>query len=250
MRARRTIVGLLLASLAVVGCDRTAADYDAEERGDSALKRARAKRSVPSEAVQAYREILDRNPRMGSAHLDLALILHDGMKDYVGAIYHYRRYLELRPDAQKAAMIEARIQEATRRFAGHSQGTERSAGTKGTGVSVDTARLLEENASLKIEVARLTQELESLRTSEGPQTVSGEQTPVKPVSTTLVVRTQVPAPSARIRTHKVRPKETLLGIAETVYGDRNQWKKILEANGSLLKGDPKRLREGMELVMP
>ena len=56
--------------------------------------------------------------------------------------------------------------------------------------------------------------------------------------------------AAQHRTHKVRQKETLYSIADTVYGDRTQWKRILDANSVDLNGDPKRLREGMELTIP
>jgi tetratricopeptide (TPR) repeat protein len=241
-------------AITLAGCDRTAAVYDTEERGDQGLQQARSKRVVPAEAIEAYRQILDRSPRMALAHLDLALLLHDSAKDYVGAIYHYRRYLELRPDAQKSSMIVGRIQDATRRFAGQSRASEPIASTPGSGLSVDAAKLVEENASLKIEVARLTQEVESARI-HGPERVPAvEQPRDKPVAVVEQGRASLSTPAttaaAKHRTHKVRQKETLYSIADTVYGDRTQWKRILDANSVDLNGDPKRLREGMELTIP
>jgi nucleoid-associated protein YgaU len=101
-------------------------------------------------------------------------------------------------------------------------------------------------------VARLTQELESLPT-HGPERASAaERSTEKPAEAGERAREAQPAPmpAATVKTHKVRQKETLSGIAGAVYGDRNQWKRILDANSVQLKGDPKRLREGMELTIP
>jgi tetratricopeptide (TPR) repeat protein len=282
----RELAVVLVSALA--GCGRSAVVNDADERNDVAFQQARSKRSVPSEAIRAYRQILDRNPTMALAHLDLALLLHDSAKDYVGAIYHYRRYLELRQETQKSPMITARIQEATRRFARQVLGEGHATNATGSGLSVDAVRLVDENASLKIELARLTQELETLRgngqesaPAEGPAPVEGPASPGGPAleraatsGTRASPRTELlkPAPAAdrgsdraaatspppapapasagKARTYKVRQKETLYGIADTVYGDKNRWKRILDANSGLLKGDPKHLRVGMELTIP
>lgn len=256
MQMTTTIMRVLTVATVMVGagCDRSAAVRDADERGEVALKQARAKREVPAQAITAYRQILDDNPRMALAHLDLALLLHDSAKDYVGAIHHYRRYLELRPDAQKASMINGRIQDATRRFAIQARGDGQVTNAVTGGLSLDMARIVEENASLKIEVARLTQELESLQTQAPVRVPVVEQPPPKPPAS--VEHAQAPpsagklAGSTKPRMYKVRPRDTLSSIAESFYGDRSQWKRILDANGSVLKSDPKRLREGMELSIP
>jgi tetratricopeptide (TPR) repeat protein len=244
-----TATTLLVAGIAIAmaGCEWRTGALDAEERQEQALRRARELRAVPEQAVEAYRRLLDDNPRMAVAHLDMALLLHDNIKDYVGAVYHYRRYLELRPGAEKAAMIAARIQDALRRFAGQTQG-DRPATNTVAGVSTDTSILLDENASLKLEVARLTQELESLRTR--PAAVQPPEPPARIVVAPPPEPPPPKQPSAKARTYKVRPRDTLYSISEAVYGDRTQWTRILDANATLLRGEPRRLREGMELTIP
>lgn len=250
-------VSLVLAtSVLSTGCRRSAAVLDAEERQDQALQRARSLRIVPEQAVEAYRGLLDNDPRMAVAHLDLALLLHDNIKDYVGAIYHYRRYLALRPDADKAAMVAARIQDATRRFGAQAQGETPATNKAATGMPLTTAMLLEENAALKLELARLTQEVESSRAHgdrdrvDGGEAAAAADVASKPQLTTTGPRKPPAERVSRARTHKVKAKETLSSIAESVYGDRSQWKRIFEANLQQMKGDPNRLREGMELTIP
>jgi nucleoid-associated protein YgaU len=71
---------------------------------------------------------------------------------------------------------------------------------------------------------------------------------------TPLVTGQTPALDAQTLTpgakfHDVQKGDTLWSIAQQVYGDGAQWKKILAANADLLK-DPQDLRPGMRLVLP
>jgi nucleoid-associated protein YgaU len=53
---------------------------------------------------------------------------------------------------------------------------------------------------------------------------------------------------ATVRTHIVRPGDTLQSLARQYYGDANQWKKIYNANPDKIdRGLP---RPGQELVIP
>jgi nucleoid-associated protein YgaU len=51
------------------------------------------------------------------------------------------------------------------------------------------------------------------------------------------------------RTHVVAKGETLSSIAKKYYGDANDWKKIWEANKSVVP-DPKKLKVGTKLTIP
>ena len=68
-------------------------------------------------ALQVYSEVLDRSPKLAVAHLEMALIFHDNRKDYLRAIYHYQRYLEMRPGTEKKKIIEDRIRLAGQLYA-------------------------------------------------------------------------------------------------------------------------------------
>jgi nucleoid-associated protein YgaU len=51
------------------------------------------------------------------------------------------------------------------------------------------------------------------------------------------------------RVHTVEPKDTLFHLAEKYYGDRNQWRKIWQANKKRLP-NPNDLPVGMKLIIP
>lgn len=51
------------------------------------------------------------------------------------------------------------------------------------------------------------------------------------------------------RTHTVQPRETLYGLAQRYYGDKNQWRKIYYANRNRLT-DPNNVPAGIRLIIP
>ncbi len=93
------------------GCRPDTAALDRNDRETPLFRKAvECERSGNlDEAIRLYGEVLLDHARLASAHLQMALLLHDHRQDYTGAIYHYRTYLELRPDAEKRELIQDRI---------------------------------------------------------------------------------------------------------------------------------------------
>ena len=60
----------------------------------------------------------------------------------------------------------------------------------------------------------------------------------------------VGAGNASTNTYTVQKGDTLVAIARKFYGGDSDWKRILEANSSTLKGDAAALRPGMKLTIP
>jgi hypothetical protein len=52
------------------------------------------------------------------------------------------------------------------------------------------------------------------------------------------------------RTYKARKRDTLGRISRKMYGSTRHWRTILKANHSVLKGNEKRLKPGMTLLIP
>lgn len=52
------------------------------------------------------------------------------------------------------------------------------------------------------------------------------------------------------KSHKVVSGDSLWKIAQKVYGDGSQYKKIYEANKTKIGKDPNKLKLGMELILP
>ncbi|MBM4142985.1 MAG: hypothetical protein FJ225_05245 [Lentisphaerae bacterium] len=109
----------VLAAVLLGGCRGGAGRRDAADRQDPLMRRAAATAAQGDArgAVEMYAKALARDPGLVRAHLDVALLRHDREKDYLGAVYHYRRYLELRPDTEKRAMILNRMRLAEQLFA-------------------------------------------------------------------------------------------------------------------------------------
>lgn len=125
------------------GCSPSVKRMDRRDRGSPLVQAAVAQLNKGDKpgAIKAYKQALDSDPLLARVHLDLAFLLHDFEKDYVSAIYHYRRYMELRPETEKREMIDGRIREAIDGFVALHTKTEParpSQGSAGAGVKVRT----------------------------------------------------------------------------------------------------------------
>ena len=276
---------LLLAAPALLagGCYRSASWMDARDGAEPLMLRARDRvnEGDVKGAIRLYTEALDRSPDLARAHLELALLYHDREKDCVRAIYHYRRYLEARPDTEKSEMIEDRIRLAGQWFAASIIKPERYA--------ADKAAIEKENEDLRNQVNILTQEVVQLRqacvqyqtslaglrqeaghtgvarTTSGvtsavtradpPRTGSGSLFPRG--RTDLTGRDRPPeggsvstnAAARTIRTYRVKAGDSLSTIAGQVYEDPSQWPRTHAANRKIL-GESRELKAGQVLVIP
>lgn len=105
--------GIAVAAFAValVGCEKISklAGVEQEERRAPLYRQAIAAEQAGNlnEAIQLFEKLLIENPGAYSAHFQLATLLQDHAHDYVGAIHHYRVYLALRPESDKAFASQA-----------------------------------------------------------------------------------------------------------------------------------------------
>lgn len=104
---------LLVACVLMSGCDRARAisEIEAQERSTrlytNAMDDYRAGRLEA--AIKGFERVVLDEPKSYSAHFQLATLLHDVRKDYIGAIAHYRAYLALRPASDKATVAVDRM---------------------------------------------------------------------------------------------------------------------------------------------
>ncbi len=228
----------VLALLLMSGCGRAARQADSSELNDARLREAQAleERGDEEGAKAAYRNVLRRDPGLARAHLALAFLLDRPHGDYVEAVYHYDRYLELRPDTEKVAMIRQRALAARLIFAGLTGRDASNMVWRAAALDAQVKRIEAENAALRARVA----ELERLSATTGT------------VVRTTAASVSTPAVSSRPpagRTVTVRSGDTLRKIADRSYGDPNLWSVIYEANRATMKnsGD---LEVGRTLIVP
>lgn len=238
LRLRAMACGLLLILLAMApaGCDRSVKQADREDWTDKFMQDARKAEEAGKvdTAIELFTEALDRDPKLARAHLELALLVHAYKKEYVLAVYHYRRYLTLRPDTDKRELIEGRIRMAERALAAALAGA-------GGSIAQTLTTLEKENADLKARVRQLQTELRK----QSPGSALLAYTPTAGGTTP----TTVPSNTARARTYTVKRGDNLSKIAEEVYGDKNKWQKIYDANRVALGGSEK-VRVGLVLTIP
>jgi len=94
---------------------RTATEIDepAYREGQALLKSGRRQ-----EALAAFLKVVDlRGDDAPESHLEVGLLYAQHINDPLSAIYHFRKYLALRPNSPQAPLVRQRIDAATRDFA-------------------------------------------------------------------------------------------------------------------------------------
>lgn len=195
---------LLAFGLAVVlgaGCG--GSDIAKAERGErgSALYRkaiAAEQSGDVKGAIDLLNKVLIDEPRSFSAHFQLATLLHDHEEDYVGAIYHYKQYLYLRPESEKSTLARDRIRIAEQLLAPQ---ILRRVGDSVQGIS--QAHLLNENTRLNRIITTLEGEKsvlleEKTRSEKELAALQDDNTRLREILKRMRVSEQAEAPSVSL----------------------------------------------------
>ena len=242
----------------------------------STFKRAKEKYELRDYrgAINLYEEVLRENASMAKAHFELGLIYNDKVNDPISAIYHFRKFLRLRPNSEREKTIQEWISRAELAIAS-SQPNSPMESTE------QFVELQKENLVLKNANEKLQQELVWLKHQLADKPEKNKVPPViEPVKTTqkavnllpetqsinvvtnsialkLVTNTEMVSMTTNIVTtslsptkkHTVQAGETLWRIAVRYYPEqvKEGAKKIMEAN---LITDPSKIRSGQTLTIP
>ncbi len=230
-------------------------------------------------AIAAFERAVQSNPRNAAAHFELGLLYDQKNHDFVSAIYHYQKHLELRPKSEYAEAVKPMITACklelakTVTFGVVTREVHRDMER----MTNDMALLRQQNEALRAQLAAkpmvLTQwmtlrvtnfvtvaakpaQAESPAGSPAQGNTPAQAQPAAgtPAPTRVESRaSQTPTPSRPSprasqlrapRAHKVAPGETLSEISRR-YGVTVQ--ALQSANGGL---NPKKLRAGQTLVVP
>jgi LysM repeat protein len=216
-------VGLLLL---LAGCNDEGLSQDERENKIERVVEARSfmESGQYAEAEESFKRALVENPTIARPHLDLATLYQQHIINYVHAIYHYDRYLELRPKSEKKALIEQQRIKVEQMLA-HTllQSTPH------------VQALVAENKTLK-------QELVRLRSSAQVQ-------PTRSTVANVPSSTETAEPKHSVSIYHVEPGDTLSKIAKRFYNDSGKWDRIYQANRDSLQS-PSGIRVGQTLVIP
>ncbi|MBA3849704.1 MAG: peptidoglycan-binding protein [Opitutus sp.] len=277
-------------ALALGGCSEDSRQSYATETDEPYYRQAeqmkRANRQ--QEALSAYLKVIEkRGDDAPESHLEAGLVYLHHIRDPIAAIYHFRKYLALRPNSAQAPLVRQRIDAAIRDFA-------RTLPAQPVESQLQRVDLIAAMDKLKLENDLLKQQLAEHQTgrvsaggdetgasggpaardpaeTRGASTASGNfalnvdtlptvrTRPVRPEPSrqppTAAPQRTAPAAappqpsSAGARRHTVRPGDTLSSLSQRYYGNRTRWRDIYQANRSQMKGESD-LKVGMELVIP
>lgn len=196
------------------------------------------------EALCLFLKVIDSHKEAPESHLETGRLYLEHIQDPITAIYHFRKYLEYKPNAEQSPMVKQMIERSKKEFARSlpGQSLEFSPLTNN-----ESALLIQE---LKSENRFLKNQLESIRKINTPETSSQKyaNTPLKVPERSLTPPKQNVS-TASYLTYMVVPGDTLSSISKKLYGKTNQWEKIYNLNRDQLS-TPGSLKIGQILKLP
>ena len=155
----RRILLIFAASLALCGCDlasKQEEQYDDTRNPHYRQAEQDLDNGNPAAAANDYEVALGANPKLAGAHYQLGIIYGEKLEDPIGAIFHFKRYLELAPNSDQADKVKDLIDKQSQAFAaGLSNSPTQSAD--------DYAKLQADNAALKKQVDDAAHTIEQLQ---------------------------------------------------------------------------------------
>jgi LysM repeat protein len=204
-------------------------------------------------AIECFDEALIANPHSASAHFELGWLYEQKDVDPAAAIYHYDRYLKLRPNAADAETVKQRIFGLKQVLA---QAVLPMPSTPG--IQKEMEHMMDENRRLREEVERLKfqQAIATTNSSVQPVRSVTSQRPVQPNpqsnSSQSTSSSGLRADASRLSTdssslgrkHKVQSGETPITIARRYNVPVNA---LLQLNPGV---NPNRMKIGQVLNLP
>ena len=259
--------------MVAVGCarhDERAKDGDAASSREMQEAIAAERLGEYDRAIKLYQDTIDAYKSAPLAHLQLALLLHEYRRDYLAAIYHYRRYIETagmnstgKGATRDFTIVSNRIEKVgqllSAQYVRAIADSEDSEGVrirknyaeldnKVAKLSAQNETLAESNATLRAEIVRLNNKIDN-QLLWIKRIQSSPTDGVNAGKLDSVTITDTDGKEKVLQTYEVRKGDSLSVIAEYVYGDRTQWPRIRDANPDKVKnGD--RVKPGDVLIIP
>ena len=225
MSALRRYAGLLVGACVLgglAGCDQSPFDTRSERSLDQA-ERKQASQDYRG-AVNSYEAALDGTVKSADVHFRIGLIYADKLNDPLGAVHHFRRYLELLPTGSHAREAKANLDRLELTLATTLAG--------GTLIShVEAAKLKAANTELQAQLAL------ARNPPHGTWVMSNAD------------GSDNRKPSSAAKTYVVQAGDTFASISRKFYKTKARAKEIQDANHNTVP-DVTKLRPGQTLVIP
>lgn len=215
-------------TVVLAGCDKVSFD-----RSDKAYEQAEQKRNSQDyrSAVAWYEKALNNDKKAADAHFRMGMIYDANLDDPVGAVHHFKRYMEMQPSGAHAKEARANLDRIELKLA-----TSLAGGTLIT--HAEATKLRQDNRDLRDQLAQ-----RNAPPSPGGTPLNG------PTAGKAAARDAQTHPAPGTRTYVVQPGDSLASIARKFYKNKARAKDIQDANLNSVP-DERKLKPGMTLIIP
>jgi tetratricopeptide (TPR) repeat protein len=262
-------VGLCLVIMS--GCDKKDERYGFEDQRNPFFAKAQQAAQVHDcvTAAKSYEEALQANPLVAQAHYELGVIYAECLGDQISAIYHFQKYLALRPAGENRDAVQSRLDSAKILFAATLPNTPIQNASEFTKLQTDKELLSKQNeqnvahiAALEAKLRMAEEKLAAVPPSAPPVPVTP---PTAPVPTAAVPPGKTP-PAAPPRPATTPPAavEPARPTTYTIQAGDNPWRiaqkfypkdinggieKLKQANPETMS-DVRKLKPGVVINLP
>lgn len=210
------------------------------------------------DALGAFERVIDARRDAPESHLEAGYIYLRTLKDPINAIYHFNRYLRLKPQSPQASQVRQLIETAQKEFARQLPAQPYEGELDRIDLMDLVKTLKQENDSLKRELMAATARVEQLENVLGqarrsaPEPSAGQPARIQPPTSprqTAAPTAQAPSPDSAPRAYTVQSGDTLSTISRRFYGTPSRWLDIYQANRDRLSSE-NALRVGQEIRIP
>ncbi len=201
-----------------------------------------------ADALRAFLRVTEARRNAPESHLESGNIYLNTMNDPISAIYHFKKYLQSKPNSPQARQVRQLIETAQKKFAQQLPAQP----YEGEWNRMDLMELInglkQENNRLRRELAATQQRLQN-STSRSNDADFDASTQPQNVYQSNRPATISPNPSSVPRVYTVQSGDSLSSISRSMYGTPSRWIDIYQANRDRLSSE-NALRVGQELRIP
>lgn len=235
---------ILVITMGLSGCSRGSNETFCLEKEDKGYQRGQKlfKEGRYDQALGYFLKTIDELRDAPESHLEAGRIYLEHLKDPISAIYHFRKFLEFKPNVEQSPMVRQMIERSKKEFARSLPGKPfESGGLEKNELMTIIQGLKNENGQLKREIVSLKKQVGAPQKTES---IKVKETPLPDFKPIKEIRT---AQTDSIYT--VAEGDTLSRISYKVYGSGVHWEKIFNANQDKLRS-PNDLKVGQVLNIP
>lgn len=258
---RRLVSAVLPLLLCAAGCIPTRDKAQEEQRDPNFLRGQELRQRLDyTGAAAAFERALEVSPRSSFAHFELGLLYEQPLNDPATAIYHFERFLRLRPTSDRAEIVRQRVNNCKMELAKvfliapNAPSAQREMDKLKT--EIERLGLVNNQLRRQVETFAAQATARGLATTSAPVTLLAAQSPPatkSTISTSPSVRPGVTPPDGpkiskvaapTTRTHTVKQGDIPTTIAKQ-HGVKLE--ALLAVNPDL---DPKRMKIGQLVKLP